>query len=106
MSQNAPQQPRNPQHTGTHPLAAGGVYLAVVLLIIQGVLTILEAAAALAKDDVYVHFGMIESIRSFGRFSNLPTICFVFSGSRLMKSFASSIAFMNRIAVALFASSP
>jgi len=60
MSQYAPQQepPRRPQHTGVNPLSVGGVYLAVVLLILQGVMTILEAAAALARDDVYVHFGV------------------------------------------------
>jgi hypothetical protein len=59
MSQyTPPQQPRDPRGTGVNPLSVGGVYLAVVLLILQGVLTILEAAATLAKDDVYVHFGI------------------------------------------------
>jgi hypothetical protein len=59
MSQSAPrEQPRNPQHTGANPLSAGGLYLAVVLLVLQGVMTVLEAVAALAKDDVYVHFGI------------------------------------------------
>ena len=59
MSQYAPpQQPRNPQHTGSNPVWVGGIYLAVVLLLLQGVMTVLEAVAALAKDDVYVHFGL------------------------------------------------
>lgn len=59
MSQYAPpEQPRHPEHTGANPLSVGGTYLAVVLLILQGVMTVLEAVAALAKDDVYVHFGI------------------------------------------------
>ena len=60
MSQSAPQQqpPRNPHHTAANPLSLGGVYLAVVLLILQGVLTILESVAAIARDGVYVHFGV------------------------------------------------
>lgn len=60
MSQHPPRQepPRRPPHTGANPLSVGGVYLAVVLLILQGVMTILESAVALAHDDVYVHFGI------------------------------------------------
>lgn len=40
-----------------NPLAVTGVYVAVALLLVQGVLSVLEGIAAIAKDQVYVAIG-------------------------------------------------
>lgn len=59
MSQSAPpSESRSPRPAGPNPLSVGGLYLAVVLLLLQGVMSVLESAVALAHDGVYVHFGI------------------------------------------------
>lgn len=41
-----------------HPLSTAGVYLAGVLMLLEGVLTVFESVAALRQDTVYAHFGL------------------------------------------------
>ena len=50
MSQYGQDRPR----TDVDPLAVTGVYVAVALLLVQGVLSVLEGVAAIAGDHVYV----------------------------------------------------
>jgi hypothetical protein len=57
MSQAGTRSPAQPRR-GPNPLGTGGVYLAGVLMLLQGVLTVLESVATLRKDGVYGHFGI------------------------------------------------
>lgn len=41
-----------------NPLSTAGVYLAGVLMLLQGVLSVFESVASLRRDAVYSHFGI------------------------------------------------
>jgi hypothetical protein len=41
-----------------HPVQVAGVYLAGVLMLLEGVLSVLESVATLRRDGVYAHFGV------------------------------------------------
>jgi hypothetical protein len=68
MSQNRPQAPSTPppppppppasQPGALHPLGTAGVYLAAVLMLMQGVMTVFESVTSLRGDAVYGHFGI------------------------------------------------
>lgn len=45
-------------HQHPNPVSTAGVYLAGVLMLLQGVLTVFESVATLRKDAVYSHFGL------------------------------------------------
>jgi hypothetical protein len=44
--------------TRPNPLSTAGVYLAGVLMVLQGVMTVFESVASLRRDAVYSHFGL------------------------------------------------
>jgi hypothetical protein len=46
-----------PPRRAPNPVQVAGVYLAGVLMLLQGVLSVLESVATLRRDGVYSHFG-------------------------------------------------
>lgn len=87
QSQDEPNRLR-PHGDGESPAVVTGAYLAVVLLLVHGVLSILEGVSALANDRVYVqvvHYAFRFDLTAWGWIQLIIGVLLILAGLGLLR---------------------